>query len=112
MAQVFADDDQVAAPGIHTRVVQIPKQQSGHRPVSQPLSEPLSLGSTMTPGKGVRQIRCVGCAHDTLPRNDDGAPLCQRCSERLAAADTGTDGLAAPMIFRTPRWLRRRPTFG
>jgi hypothetical protein len=65
----------------------------------------------MTPGKGVRRIRCVGCSHDTLPRNDDGAPLCQRCSELLASADAGTGAFgstSAPAIFRAPRWLRRR----
>ncbi|GAB3269291.1 hypothetical protein [Kineosporia babensis] len=41
------------------------------------------------PGKGVRPIRCVGCARDTLPRHDDGAPLCPRCSDVLASARLG-----------------------
>jgi hypothetical protein len=94
MTQVFADDDQVADPGMLTRVVQIPMQSTGP-----------SLGPAMVAGKGVRRIRCVGCAHETLPRNDDGAPLCQRCSELLAAGPTA---LGAPMTFRAPRWLRRR----
>lgn len=43
----------------------------------------------VTPGKGVRPIRCVGCAGDTLPRHDDGAPLCPRCSDVLASARLG-----------------------
>jgi len=92
MAQVFADDDQVAASGMLTRVVPIPRQS-------------LSLGSALMPGKGVRKVRCVGCSEDTLPRNDDGAPICDRCCERLAETDPAID----PMSFWAPRWLRRRP---
>jgi len=69
----------------------------------------------MMPGKGVRRIRCVGCRHETLPRNDDGAPLCQRCSELLAAADLrfGPVGSSSSVVtFRAPRWLRRRSALG
>jgi hypothetical protein len=112
MTQVFADDDQVADPGMLTRAVRIPTQPSGHRPGGSPSAGQLPagppvLGPAMMPGKGVRRIRCVGCAHETLPRNDDGAPLCQRCSELLAAAGTGITLLDVPTIFRAPRWLRR-----
>jgi hypothetical protein len=109
MAQVFADDDRVARMGF-IRPMQIPIQQTGHRPAPAPLAEPPSLGVALTPGKGVRRIRCAGCSHDTLPRNADGAPLCPRCSEVLAAADSRLDLLAASTIFRAPRWLRRRPS--
>jgi hypothetical protein len=114
MTQVFADDDQVADPGMLTRVVHlpIPIQQTSPRPVpwtgGQP--GPAWLGPAMMPGKGVRRIRCVGCAHETLPRNDDQAPLCQRCSDLLATADTEIDSLAPALIHRGPRWLRRRST--
>lgn len=121
MSQVFADDDQIAHPGMFTRVVNIPTQPSGPRPGPPPVgppssigslpAAPLSLGPAMMPGKGVRRIRCVGCAQETLPRNDDGAPLCQRCSELLAAVEAGIVSLAPP-LFRAPRWLRRRSAFG
>jgi hypothetical protein len=111
MAQVFADDSHVGRPGMLVRPAQIP-QQVGHGPVGPSWPEPPELGSTMTPGKGVRRIRCAGCSHDTLPRNSDGAPLCQRCSELLATAGARIDLFATSTIFRTPRWLRRRPTLG
>jgi len=117
MTQVFADDDQFADSGMLTRVAHIPTQPLGARPVGSPSAGPLpaappSLGPAMVAGKGVRRIRCVGCSHPTLPRNDDGAPLCQRCSELLATAGAGIDVLAAPVLFRAPRWLRRRSNFG
>lgn len=112
MAQVFADDDKVARSGRPTSGAQIPIQPTEHSLVARPRSELSSLGSALTPGKGVRRIRCIGCSHDTLPRNDDGAPLCSRCSELLAAAGTRVDVLDAPMIFRAPRWLRRRSALG
>jgi len=102
MTQVFADGDHVSDPGLLTRVVHLPMQSTGQS----------SLGPAMMPGKGVRRIRCVGCAHQTLPRNDDGAPLCQRCSELLANAGAGMVALDVPVIFRAPRWLRRRSTLG
>jgi hypothetical protein len=114
MTQVFADDDQVADYGMPTHLARIPIQQTSPRPVpwtgGQP--GPAWLGPAMMPGKGVRQIRCVGCAHDTLPRNDDQAPLCQRCSDLLATAAPGIDSLAPPGVHRGPRWLRRRSTLG
>ena len=122
MSQVFADDDQIAHPGMFTRAVHIPVQPSGLRPGPPPGGPPSSIGSlpatppslgpAMTPGKGVRRIRCVGCSHETLPRNDDGAPLCQRCSELLAAVDAGIVSLVPPVLFRAPRWLRRRSALG
>jgi hypothetical protein len=103
MTQVFADDDQVGNMEMLPRGVQIPKQAT-HR-------VPLVHGPAMTPGKGVRRIRCVGCARDTLPRTDDGAPLCQRCSELLASDSAAALAVVAwPTMARTPRWLRRRPT--
>jgi hypothetical protein len=121
MTQVFADDDQVADRGMFTRV-HIPMQPGGSRPAGLPsigppsslgpITAPPSLGPAMVPGKGVRRIRCVGCAHETLPRNDDGAPLCQRCSELLAAADAGIVALTTPVFFRAPRWFRRRTALG
>lgn len=86
MAQVFADDDQVACPVMP------------------------SFGSAMTPGKGVRRIRCAGCSHDTLPRNVDGAPLCPRCSDLLATAGAEVHLFPTSTIFRTSRWFRRRPS--
>jgi hypothetical protein len=94
MSHVFADGGQTAElvsapPG------GIPKQ--GGRGADPPPS----LGPAMTPGKGVRHIRCVGCSLATLPRPDDGAPLCQRCSELLA-----------PVESRAPRWFRRRADVG
>ena len=109
MAQVFADDFSVGRPGMLVRPAQIPTQV-GHGSIGPARSEPPELGSTMTPGKGVRRIRCAGCSHDTLPRNGDGAPLCARCSELLATGGTRIDLFAASTIFRAPRWLRRRPT--
>ncbi|MBT0773841.1 hypothetical protein KIH74_33160 [Kineosporia sp. J2-2] len=57
------------------------------------------------PGKGVRPIRCVGCARDTLPRHADGAPLCPRCSDVLASAALGGAAVALP---RPTRWFWRR----
>jgi hypothetical protein len=110
MTQVFADGDQVATQGLFTRVAHIPAQQGGQVPLAWPGAEPIPLGCSLTPGKGVRRIRCVGCSHDTLPRPDDGAPLCQRCSELLATAGAGIDAFVGSMIFRAPRWLRRRST--
>jgi len=57
------------------------------------------------PGKGVRPIRCVGCSRDTLPRDDDGAPLCPRCSDVLASVALGR--LPDPEA-RPSRWFRWR----
>lgn len=119
MTQVFANNDQLVDQGLVARVGQIPAQPSGStrasavaRPESPaPAPGALSLGPAITPGKGVRRIRCVGCAHETLPRTDDGAPLCPRCSELLAAAGDGPGTisvLSVPVLFRAPRWLRRR----
>lgn len=96
MTQVFADDQ-------------------GQIPIQAAYRPPPALGPALMPGKGVRPIRCVGCSRDTLPRHDDGAPLCQRCSEVLAGAGSGVlaSSLGAsitwPIVSLTPRWLRRRP---
>lgn len=88
MSQVFADEDSAARQLL-----------------------PQALGPAMTPGKGLRRIRCVGCAQGTLPRPLDHAPLCHRCSELLATADPAVDsrmhGWSTPGLFRAPRWLRR-----
>lgn len=119
MTQVFADDDQVAAAGMLTYPGYIPMQPTGRRSDCPPTEIPPApsapaLSSALTPGKGVRRIRCIGCSHDTLPRNDDGAPLCHRCSELLAGAVMGPGlpgALNSQSIFRTPRWLRRRSAF-
>jgi hypothetical protein len=54
------------------------------------------------PGKGVRPIRCVGCSRDTLPRQDDGAPLCPRCSDVLASVALGR--IPATEV-RASRWF-------
>jgi hypothetical protein len=107
MTQVFADDGMVADRGMlageHPHP--IPRQASSPSHLAGPL-----LGSAIMPGKGVRPVRCVGCSRDTLPRQNDGAPLCQRCIEVLAAAGTKLmTSLAGPLLFRAPRWLRRRP---
>jgi hypothetical protein len=84
MTQVFADDDGPAGPAVR--------------------SSPALL-----PGKGVRPVRCVGCCRDTLPRPEDGAPLCRHCSEVLADADSGAlSPSTGPFSAWTPRWLRRR----
>jgi len=100
MTQLFADDGILADPGM------IPRQASG--PSYLAAASP-PLGSAIMPGKGVRPVRCVGCSRDTLPRQDDNAPLCQRCSEVLASVDAGSLlSLAGPLLFRTPRWRRRR----
>jgi hypothetical protein len=106
MTQVFADDDQVGGMGMLTRGGQIPIQAApGYRPLP-------ALGPAMRAGKGVRPISCVGCSRDTLPRQDDGAPLCQRCSEVLASADVTPAGANSsdPGLAWSPRWFRRRPT--
>jgi hypothetical protein len=103
MTQVFASDDQVAGTGMLTRGGPIPIQG---RPEYHQLRV---LGPAMTAGKGVRPISCVGCSRDTLPRHDDGAPLCERCSELLASTLPGSlDSRAAAGADRTPRWFRRR----
>jgi hypothetical protein len=105
MTQVFADDEQAGDMGILTHRAPIPMQAT--------YRVPPVLGPAMTPGKGVRPIRCVGCSRDTLPRHDDGAPLCERCSELLASVESG---MASPTSWagmaRTSRWLRRRSTVG
>jgi hypothetical protein len=102
MTQVFADDGQLGDMEMLSPAGRIPM------PAGERLS--FSLGPAMTPGKGVRRIRCVGCSGETLPRPDDGAPLCQRCSEVLAATEDALAAAAAwPSLARTPRWLRRRP---
>jgi hypothetical protein len=112
MTQVFADGDHFADPGMLTHAVHIPLASTRHKATAPPSSSGgPTLGPSMTPGKGVRRIRCVGCRHETLPRNDDGAPLCQRCSELLASADLRITPLStSTMYFRAPRWLRRRST--
>ncbi|GLY26698.1 hypothetical protein [Kineosporia sp. NBRC 101731] len=61
-------------------------------------------GTMVVPGKGVRPIRCVGCTRDTLPRPDDGAPLCPRCSDVLATAL----GRVPLDLVKPPRWFWRR----
>jgi hypothetical protein len=98
MTQVFADDDQVGGMGMLTR--------GGHVPIQ--------VGPAMTPGKGVRPISCVGCSRDTLPRHDDGAPLCERCSDVLASAEPSVAAprlgpSSDPDLTRSARWFRRRP---
>jgi hypothetical protein len=107
MTQVFADDDQVGGPAMLTRGGQIPIQAPGYRGLPV-------LGPAMRAGKGVRPISCVGCSRDTLPRHDDGAPLCQRCSEVLASADVTPAGADAPDsgLAWSARWFRRRPAVG
>ena len=75
MTQVFADDDQARAASLIGFPLQRPAPGWGHEPV---------LAPAMMPGKGVRAVRCVGCQRETLPRTDDGAPLCPRCCEVLA----------------------------
>lgn len=113
MTHVFADDGQVAGAEVRARA-RIPAQPTGPDPLRPNLTGPTpapfgSRGPAMTPGKGLRSIRCVGCSRETLPRPLDDAPLCHRCSELLAAAEPPTTGWpAAPAIFRAPRWLRRR----
>jgi hypothetical protein len=107
MTQVFADDDQIGDLGMLAHNSgQIPAQ-GGYHPLPV-------LGPAMTAGKGVRPIRCVGCSRDTLPRHGDGAPLCHRCSERLAStgisAGTGAvSSMSWPIMSLAPRWRRRRP---
>ena len=104
MTQVFADDDQVGDVGMLAH--------GGHIPIQAAYGPPPVLGPALRPGKGVRSIRCVGCSRDTLPRHDDGAPLCQRCSELLASAEIGAGAaIARPLVAITPRWLRRRSEF-
>ena len=104
MTQVFADDDQVAERGMFAAPGRVPRQAALPAPM---------LGPALTPGKGVRRVRCVGCADDTLPRPADDAPLCHRCSELLAtgapapSAWTGS-WTSSQTLFRPPRWLRRR----
>jgi hypothetical protein len=117
MTQVFADDDQVADSGMFSPMMPIPTQSVRPRPsrlvdVGPPSPALISFGPAIMPGKGVRRIRCVGCSHDTLPRNSDGAPLCQRCSELLATAGPRYEALPAPVLFRPRRWMRRRPNLG
>jgi hypothetical protein len=83
MTHVFADDDQAHAASL----------------IGLPFQRP-ALAPAMMAGKGVRAVRCVGCQRDTLPRTDDGAPLCMRCSEVLA-------GTARSRLSLAPwRWRR------
>jgi hypothetical protein len=69
---------------------------------------PPPFPSSMTPGKGVRAVRCVGCREDTLPRPEDSAPLCQRCSDLLASSADGPETWSAWTAQRAPKWLRWR----
>lgn len=89
MSQAFADDEH-AAGGVLL----------GHLNAG--------TGPAITPGKGVRAVRCLGCRSDTLPRPEDGAPLCRRCSDLLAAAEPETWGTVSAWSAWSPRWLRRR----
>jgi hypothetical protein len=135
MTQVFADDE-AATMGMIARKARIPAQgipaprdqsrEAGLRELRPPgeagsqdplETEPPGFGHAasspaLTPGKGVRAVRCVGCCRDTLPRSDDGAPLCARCSELLANAEQTATGpltqLSGPFTGWTARWLRRR----
>src|ERR1700750_938460 len=111
MTQVFADDE-TATRGMIARGGRIPvqansdTQQAGPEQAAEP---PPRSSPALTPGKGVRMVRCVGCCRDTLPRPGDGAPLCGRCSEVLAHAASGPPAaLAGSFSGWTMRWLRRR----
>jgi hypothetical protein len=77
MTQVFADDDQASSAGLIGFPLQRPGPAWGPEQI---------LAPAMMAGKGVRAVRCVGCQRETLPRADDGAPLCSRCCEVLAEA--------------------------
>jgi len=111
MTQVFANNDQVGDQvgdwAVRSHGGQIPWSATQSHATQ---SHSALLGPGMTPGKGVRRIRCVGCASETLPRPDDGAPLCQRCCDLLAPAEVSLMASAGwSGLTRTPRWLRRRP---
>ena len=75
MTQLFADDHQASKGALIGFPLQRPAPGWGHEPV---------LAPAMMAGKGVRSVRCVGCQRETLPRAEDGAPLCFRCCEVLA----------------------------
>ena len=86
MTQVSVNDSQ-ALPAFIGLPLQRPAPTWGHEP---------DLAPAMTAGKGVRTVQCAGCRRETLPRTDDGAPLCSRCSEVLAESGSATR-----------RWWRR-----
>jgi hypothetical protein len=121
MTQVYADDEAATvgmfARGGRTPAQSIPVRSSPLQSIPEPREQspetaPATSSSALTPGKGVRAVRCVGCCQDTLPRSDDGAPLCARCSEVLANALQSVTGptaqLSGPFTGWTVRWLRRR----
>jgi hypothetical protein len=111
MTQVFADDDQVGEIGMRARRGRLPTQGIG--PAHPPHPSLPVFGPAMVPGKGVRPIRCVGCSCGTLPRTDDGAPLCSRCSDLLASAQIfPASSLDGPITWWTTRWFRRRSVLG
>ncbi|MFI7586135.1 hypothetical protein ACIB24_03555 [Spongisporangium articulatum] len=100
MAQVFADGEQLQDTGMRA----VPAET---RPVWMvrprgPVTEfpPDQFGPALTAGKGTRLVRCVGCSDDTLPRPDDNAPLCARCSDLLAESS------ARPAVVGRWRWRR------
>jgi hypothetical protein len=86
MTQLFAHDDQALAA--------LPLL-----PVQSPAGRGSDIAPALMAGKGVRAVRCVGCRQETLPRQDDGAPLCGRCCEVLATTTRS---------FLSLSWWRRR----
>ncbi len=99
----------IPGPGIPGQGGPEPRDAGASEPGGQPADPPSRSSPALTPGKGVRPVRCVGCCQDTLPRPDDGAPLCARCSEILAQAEPGPlAALAGPFSGWSVRWLRRR----
>lgn len=115
MTQVFADGERLDGTGMHPGQLHAHGQFYAHdqfhaRPmVRQRTAAPDhqqvptdALGPALTAGKGVRPVRCVGCSEQTLPRQDDDAPLCASCSDRLAGSAAGSASAAGRWRWR---WL-------
>lgn len=118
MTQLFAGDEQVG--GHHDRHYdrgddRHPDRHSDRQPVARPMIRqrpPVEdtttgqgvggFGPALTAGKGVRAVRCIGCSEPTLPRTDDNAPLCARCTDLLDDAQPRSSSLFSG------RWRRRR----
>lgn len=112
MTQLFADDEQLGEPGdpmqpggligaawpmIRQRRPADDRQHGDRLP-----GDVAEFGPALTAGKGVRAVRCIGCSEPTLPRAEDNAPLCARCSDLLDGSQQRSSSLFSG------RWRRRR----
>ncbi len=98
MTQLFADGEQLGGAGVTGA------SDGARRPMirQRPAADDQDFGPALTAGKGVRAVECMGCSEPTLPRADDNAPLCPRCTDRLDTPQQGAAGSFAA------RWFRKR----